>query len=348
MKVIDAHTHVLPQHADLAVEVMDICGIDRIITLEWHDGFAETLKKHLEVFNSYGNRFVVFGNVDWSRINEKDFGETAARQIEEDAAAGMHGLKIYKALGLEYRRASGEFWRISDPELDPIWAKAGELGIPLLIHCADPIAFWQPVNENNFWNGVLYGKYAWWSYYGKDYPSRESLLADRNDIIACHPKTTFICSHMGSNADCLDSAARDLDDFSNLYYDFSARIPILGMSEKSAANTREFIIKYQERILFGTDIIYDDTNVPTGIQAQCLYQPGEIPPVEGDPKKKYVETTVEFFRSHIDFLTTDKLQTKPPFQRKRNGFTITGIKLPPEECEKILYENVSKLVPGLR
>jgi predicted TIM-barrel fold metal-dependent hydrolase len=334
---------VAPQYAELAVKVMDRCGIDCVVTLEMHDGFGEHLKKHLEVFGAYPGRFIVFGNVDWSRIDEEGFGQVAAEQMERDVAAGMRGLKVYKALGLEYRHRNGDWVRIDDPAYDPIWAKVGELGIPVLIHSADPIAFWQPISDNNFWNGVLYGEYEWWSYYRKDYPSREALLAERNEVIARHPHTTFICPHVGSKADCLDSAADDLDAFPNLYYDLSARIPILGLSKRRAAHSREFLIRYQDRILFGTDIIYDDTNVPTGIQAQCLYQPGEIPLKDADPRQKYVETTAEFFLSHLDFLTTGKVQADPPFKRSRKGFSITGLDLPSEVCVKILHQNALRL-----
>ncbi len=259
----------------------------------------------------------------------------------------MRGLKVFKALGLEYRRGTGEFWHIDDPALDPIWAKAGELGIPVLIHTADPADFWQPVDGDHFWNGVLYGEYAWWSYYGKDCPSHEELIADRNRMIASHPNTIFICPHMGSNSDHLLSAAKDLDTLPNMYYDLSARIPTLGLSKERAKRSREFLIKYQDRVLFGTDSIYDNINVPTGIQAQCLHQPGVYPLGEVDPVSKYIETTVEFFESHIDFLTTNEVQSNPPFKRNRKGFSITGLKLPTEVCENILYENVSRLIPQI-
>ncbi len=339
MSIIDAHTHVRPQYAHLAVEVMDRCGIERSVTLEWHDGFGDTLKRHLEVFGRYPGRFDVFGNVDWRRINERGFGEAAARGMADDVAAGMRGLKVYKALGLDYRHANGELWRVNDPALDPIWAQAGELGIPVLIHTADPFPFWEPVNERNLWNGVLYGEYAWWSYYRKGLPSPEELLGERNEVIARHPRTTFICPHMGSKSDSLDSAADDLDALPNLYYDLSARLPILGLSPRRAAHSRELFLAYPDRILLGTDIIYDDANVPTGQQAQSLYQPGEIPLAGADPERRYVETTVEFFRSHVGFLATGNVQTRPPFKRNRQGFSMQGLDLPPEVCEKVMWCN---------
>jgi len=344
MTIIDAHTHVFPQYADLAVEVMDRCGIERVVTLEWHDGFGDSLREHMKVFARHEGRFVVFGNVDFERINEPGFAGAAAEQMAVGVDAGMRGVKVYKALGLEYRDDQGHLWRINDERLDPIWAKAGELRIPVLIHSADPPAFWELVNEGNFWNGVLYGEYAWWSYYRKGFPSRDELLAERNEVIRRHPNTTFICPHVGSKAPSLDEAADDLDEMPNLYYDISARIPIMGLSKRRAAHSREFLVQYQDRVLFGTDVIYDDTNVPTGMQAQCLYQPGEIPVGDADFRERYVETTATFIQSHLDFLTTEEVQTDPPFKRTTRGYSIYGLGLPKDVCEKILSGNAQRLI----
>ena len=208
MNIIDVHTHIDSQYVDLAVRWMDRCAIDSVVTLGWQDAFGERLKKDLEVFAAYSGRFTVFSNVDWSRVNDKGFGEGAARQLEENVARGVRGLKVFKSLGLEYRHANGEFWRVDDPAFDPIWAKAGELGIPVLIHTADPSAFWRPPTEHNFWSAVLYGEWEWWAYYRNDYPSHDELLGERNEVIARHPNTTFICPHVGSRADCLDSRER--------------------------------------------------------------------------------------------------------------------------------------------
>jgi predicted TIM-barrel fold metal-dependent hydrolase len=338
VKIIDAHTHVLP------FEVMDRCGIECVVTAEWHDGFGETLREHLRIFGRYRDRFIVFGNVDFRRLGESDFAEAAARQMEEDVGAGMRGLKIYKALGLEYRDEEGNLWRVNDERLDPIWAKAGELGIPVLLHTADPPMFWQPVDEHNFWGGVLHGEYAWWSYYRKGYPSRDELLAERNEVIRRHPGTTFICPHVGGNAHCLDIAADDLDALPNLYYDLSARIPIMGLPGRHRERSREFLAEHQDRILFGTDAIYDETSVPTGVQAQCLYQPGEATIGEVPPGRKYIDTTVDFVQSHIVFLTTDLTQTDPPFKRTTEPYSITGLALPPDVCEKILHGNARRLL----
>jgi uncharacterized protein len=342
--IIDAHTHVLPEYAGLAVEVMDRCGVDWSVVLAWHDGFDDGLEAYVTAFGPYPGRFILFGNVDWTRINEPDFGDYAAEQISRGFDRGMRGLKIYKALGLEYRQLNGDLWPVNSPVFDPLWRQAGELGMPVVLHTADPSAFWQPLNEHNFWNDVLYGEYAWWSYYRKGYPSREELLAERNEVIYRHPETTFICPHLGSNADCLDNAADDLDAFPNLYYDLSARIPVMGCSQRRAAHSREFLTAYADRVLFGTDIIYDRTNVPYGMQAQSLHQPGEQPLTDVDPRQRYIETTADFVQSHLAFLMTDAVQSNPPFKRNRRGFQLTGLGLAEDVVDRISYANAARLL----
>ena len=342
--VIDFHTHVFPQYADLAVQVMDLTGIATAVVLAWHDGFGEGLDRHFAAFDRHPGRFIVFGNVDLRRVNEAGFGRTAARQLELGAARGMRGLKVYKNLGLELRKPDGTFWRPNDPELDPLWARAGELQLPVLIHSADPPAFWEPVNEANFWNGVLHGEYAWWSYHGKETPTPRELLADRLEVAARHPKTTFIFPHVGDKTEALESAAEDLERFPNIMYDLSARLPDLARTARRAALAREFVQTYADRILFGTDMIFDETNVPTGQQAQILYQPGEIPLNGADPEKRYVQTSVDFMRSNLEFLTSDAIQHSPPFRRSRTPWAMHGLGLSREAVEKIVFHNARKLL----
>jgi predicted TIM-barrel fold metal-dependent hydrolase len=344
VRIIDAHAHVAPRYAELAVRAMDRSGIERCVTHEWHDGFGPTLVEHLAVFARYPGRFTVFGNVDWSRINEPGFGALAADMVRRDAESGMRGIKVFKALGLGYRQPDGSLWRVNDERLDPVWAAAGEVGIPILLHVADPPEFWRPVNDANFWNGVLYGEYAWWAYYRAGFPSPDELLAERNEVIARHPSTLFICPHVGSNSHNLDQAADDLEALPNLVYDIAARIPELGIPGRRRDHARAFLIEHQDRVLFGTDVIYDTTNVPTGIQAQSLYQPGEILLDGADPEERYVETTVAFVDSHLQFLATDADQVNPPFRRSRPGYAIRGLGLPEAVVEKILWRNAERVI----
>ena len=88
-------------------------------------------------------------NLDYSEWDRPDFGERAARQIEEGKRLGAAGFKESKRLGLYLKDKSGKLIAIDDPKLDPVWKKCGELGMPVSIHVADPKAFWLPYDENN-------------------------------------------------------------------------------------------------------------------------------------------------------------------------------------------------------
>lgn len=343
-KRIDAHAHVLPQHAGMAVQVMDKAGIDSTITLEWHEGFGKKLKEHLRIFNRFKGRFKVFGNIDMSKINEPNFSKQAVEEMERDVEAGMTGLKVYKSLGLKLRDKDGRFIRVDDERFDPIWHKAGELGIPVLIHSADPCFFWQPINEENFWEGVLQGEYSHWSYYRKGFPSREELLSERNNVIKKHPKTIFIGAHIGSSADNLDYISQVLKKCSNFYVDISARIPILGLPGIRHKRSLEFFNKYCDRILFGTDLIYDDEHIITGIQAQTFLSKKDIDISGLTDIKAYIKTSIDFIRSHINFIEASEVQTDPPFKRIKGNYSIKGLGLSEEIQEKIYYRNIEKIL----
>jgi predicted TIM-barrel fold metal-dependent hydrolase len=163
-------------------------------------------------------------------------------------------------------------------------------------------------------------------------------------MVARHRGTTFIFPHCAEKPDSLDCAAEDLDAHPNVVYDFSARVPELARSARRAAHTREFFTAYADRIFFGTDVIFDDTNVPTGQQAQILYQPGEIPLDGADPRARYIETTAAFNRSNIEFITSSRIQTAPPFKRSIAPYEIHGLGLPEDIAAKILHQNAVRLL----
>jgi len=332
MPIIDAHAHVFAEFAHLAVQVMDRCGIERAVTLEWHDGFGETLSSHLEQFERFPGRFTVFGNGDWSRANAPGFGRMAAEQLARDVDRGMAGLKVYKALGLQYRREDGSLWRIDDRAFDPIWARAGALGIPVLIHCADPACFWLPEEDRIGYRGLLSGDTHWWSYYPKDTPSHASLLADRDAMIARHPETVFICPHLGSDVFDLGRASIALDALPNMVYDLSACEPFLGISPERAQATRDFVVRHQDRILFGTDIIYSLASGPKADQ-----RPGTA---------QLIGEWSSECRSDLTFLQTAGVRMNRVSARTGEPYAVYGLGLPAGVLHKVLYGNVARMCPA--
>lgn len=324
---IDVHTHFgfrlrgSTDQLDQYVQVMDANRIALSISLDAKLGDA--IDEHLSFLNKkYEDRFAVFAYLDfqgagqpgdwttWS-CNQPDFPRRCAEELRRATKQGIVGLKFFKQFGLEYRNPDGSLIKIDDPRFDPIWEVCGELGLPVLIHTADPAAFFLPIDATNERYEELL-RHPEWSFYGKDFPARELLLDALNRVIAKFPQTTFIGAHVANNAEDLSAVGRWLDQYPNFYLDTASRIGELGRQPNS---TRAFFLKYSDRILFGTD-------GPWPAQRLSYYW-------------RFFETADDYFPySEKDF---------PP-----QGFwRISGLNLPDEVLRKIYFENICRLVPRL-
>ncbi|MCP4193927.1 MAG: amidohydrolase family protein [Planctomycetaceae bacterium] len=326
--VVDVHTHFRhrlkgsQQRLDDFVRVMDRNGIAICASLDGR--LPEILLEHQqELKEKYQDRFVVFANIDWRGDGKEedpsswdcqrpDFVRRTVKSLETAAQQGASGLKIFKRFGLNYQNADGSLIRIDDPRWDPIWKACGRLGLPVIIHTADPAAFFRPIDETNErWEEL--SRHPDWSFYGDAFPRREELLAARNRVIARHPQTLFIGAHVANNPEDLQTVSTWLEQYPNLYVEFASRIGELGRQPYTA---RKFFLKHSDRILFGTDGPWPETRLR-------LYW-------------RFLETFDEYFPySEKEF---------PP-----QGFwRIYGIGLPDHVLRRVYYENASRIVPGVR
>ena len=237
--------HVSPQHL---LAMMDRNNIKTIVILTgmWGEKLQAVLN---EMVAPYPGRFLVFTQIDWSKIDDPDFSQKMVTQLDDAVHRGARGLKVLKDLGLGVRDKSGKLIAVDDPRLDPIWEACGRLGIPVAIHTSDPEAFFTPTNGSNERYEELIG-HPDWSFYGNGYPSKEALLAARDRVFARHPHTTFIALHVANWPENLDYVGRMLDQHPNVYVEFGAREAELGRQPRRA---RQFFLDYADRIMFGTD-----------------------------------------------------------------------------------------------
>ncbi|MEA2062146.1 MAG: amidohydrolase family protein [Gemmatimonadota bacterium] len=299
---------------------MDKAGVWKCVSL---DGFHKSeffkaygmskdedhfYKKHLRISRSVSKeRFLVFYVPYYSGIDEPDFGTREVKRLEEAVKMGVRGLKIHKILGLFLRDKSGRFVPVDDPRFDPLWAKCGELGIPVMIHVSDPKAFFTPVDKYNERYDEL-GAHPDWAFDGEEFFSKEELLAQRNRVFAKHPETVFIGAHVGTLPEELHQVGMWLDTYPNFYIDISARIAELGRQPYTA---RKFMIRYQDRILFGTD----------------------SPP------------NAELYRTYFRFLETDDEYFDYSAGLSNQGrWRIYGLHLPDQVLEKIYNKNALRII----
>jgi predicted TIM-barrel fold metal-dependent hydrolase len=253
--VIDVHNHVndamgIDEHMppQQVVKIMDDTNVKTIVILTgmWGDKLQHVID---EMVKPYPGRFIVFEQIDFSKIDDPNFSQEMVAQLDDSVRRGARGLKQLKDLGLTDRDKSGKLIAIDDPRLDPIWEEAGRLGIPVSIHTSDPEAFIHPVDNTNERYEEL-TEHPDWSFYGPQFPTKEELLAQRDRMFAKHPNTTFVALHMANWPENLDYVSRLLDRLPNVMVEFGAREAELGRQPQRA---REFFIKYQDRIMFGTD-----------------------------------------------------------------------------------------------
>lgn len=307
---IDVHSHhrrMATQDNALVARQMDSLNMKVLVNLS--GGSGESLKQMVEAAESQApGRFIVFANLNFDGIDEPDWTERAVAQLEQDYKNGARGLKIFKNLGLEVRDSKGNRVPTDDPRLDPIWAKCGELGIPVLIHTGEPAVFWAPIDEyNERWLEMKQfpGRHRGDS---TKYPSWEVVMNEQWNVFRKHPETTFINAHFGWMANDLERLGKHLDEFPNVYTETAAIIAELGRQPRFA---RQFFIKYQDRLLFGKD----------------TYRPKEY-----HTYFRVLESDDEYF----------------DYFRKRHAFwKMYGLNLPDEVLKKVYYKNALKIIPGI-
>jgi predicted TIM-barrel fold metal-dependent hydrolase len=317
---IDVHFHLESLPASMSPErliaAMDAAGIAQIVNLgggqSTFDDFARNYK------DPYPDRIVLFVKPDPNALMRPGGVAEEVAWLKKAAARGARGVKENKSFGLGQLDADGKRVAIDDPRLDPYWDLAGRLGWPVLVHTGEPKSFWMPIDAHNERFQELLENPSW-SLYGTSSPSFEELMAQRERLLARHPGTNFIGAHFGMNPDDLAYTAKLLDTYPNYYVDMSSVVSELGRHPYS---TRRFFIKYQDRILFGTD-------------GGFMLEPNSDWPAE------------KMFRSYIEFLETGNEYIEYPLQSitKQGTWRVYGLDLPKDVLQKVYVLNAQRLIP---
>lgn len=246
---IDIHCHwTIEQEPKQMLAAMNDLGVSHAVNLS--GGFGAKLDAMVTKFHKVdAERFIIFANLNFADIDSPGWTQREVDALHHAKGIGAKGLKIFKSLGTDVRDSAGKLVPIDDSRLDPIWDACCELGFPVLIHSADPIAFFQKADQHNE-RWMQLKRNPDWGYYGTDVPSFDELMAARNRAIARHSKTTFIVAHMAEGANDYVKLSKWLDELPNMNIDLSARENEIG---RQPFASRRFFIKYADRILFGTD-----------------------------------------------------------------------------------------------
>ena len=317
-RAIDAHNHLGENFGGgwdqkslpVLLDRLDEAGITCYVDLDGGWG-EEILCAHLDYFKQHAPaRFQIFGGVDWSQWSERgdEFPEWAAARLRAQKERGAQGLKIWKGLGLQVRDPGGQLVDVDDQCLIPIWQTAGELGLPVIIHVADPVAFFDPIDETNErWEEL--GEHPDWAFTSPPYPPFLHIMESLANLVKRHPDTIFIGAHVGCYAENLGWVGALLDRCSNFYVDISARIGELGRQPYTA---RRFFLQYADRILFGSDM------GPEPEAYRVIY--------------RFLETEDEYFNYN------------PSPIPQQGRWYVHGLHLPDDVLEKVYFRNAERIL----
>ncbi|MFZ0665202.1 MAG: amidohydrolase family protein [Acidimicrobiales bacterium] len=316
--VVDIHTHLgrwlTPDGSWMAPDLgalfdtFDALNVRSVVNLDgrWGDELEANLDRY---DRAHPDRFATFCQLDFAVLDGAGNPDDLVRSLESSHRAGARGLKVWKNLGM-IAKVGDRILMPDDPLLDPIWQAAGSLALPVLVHVADPVAFFQPMDRHNErLEELLAHPSISQAHHGVT--GRHRIIESFEAVVASHPDTTFIGAHVGCNAENLPWVTRMLDTYPNFWIDTSARSD-LGRQPRQAA---KLIERHSDRVLFGADVF------PIDPEAYKLYF-------------RLLETEDEYFRY------------APPGKHvaEQGRWTVSGLGLPGDVLEKLYSHNARRLL----
>lgn len=322
---IDAHVHYGGDHtdciallADLNVRLLNVCVASTDLGRRWRkeaEGYGQLARAYPLTY-SWCTAF------DVPHFGDPHYMDRVLAQLELDFLSGAVACKIWKNIGMEVRKPAGGFLMVDDPFLDPLYEYLTKVDMPLLMHTGDPLGGWQPLDDGNPHRGYFSTHREWYMYYKPDHPSHQEIIAARDRMLGRHPKLKVIGAHLGSLEHDVAEIAMRLDRYSNLAVDTSARLHSLARQDRDAV--RQFFVTYQDRVLFGTDIV--NRQAQSGVS-------------ESERQRSLTEIRDCYCRSFRYYETSREVQVR--------GRGVQGISLPSAVLEKLYRANAQRWYPGL-
>ncbi|MEM9188935.1 MAG: amidohydrolase family protein [Myxococcota bacterium] len=325
---IDVHTHLAPSSVEQTLRFMDAHGIS--VALNASGGTPQRgLHASAAIARQTGGRIRPYCNLSFRWAATEDFPRYVNDTLRDCKALGGVGIKISKALGLGVLLEDGSLLAVDDPRLDPLFAMAGELRLPILIHTGDPKAFFEAPTPDNERYAELQAHPSW-SFYGPrpdggEWPSWEDLFRQFEHRVARHPETTFVGAHFGNAPEDPERVGALLERCPNLVIETGARVPEIGRHD--ADEMRAFFERFQDRILFGTDL---------GVN------PGGLMLGSTGPEPATEEQVPFFFDAHWRYFETRGRGMNHPTPIQ-GDWTIDGIGLDAGVLRKLYRDNAIRV-----
>jgi predicted TIM-barrel fold metal-dependent hydrolase len=317
---IDTHVHAFktdPEITDLMtrlrLHILDICVADTHGIYAELDTETARAKAFVHASPGHARLCVTF---DPFGFRQKDFARKTIEQIRQEFAQGAVAVKIWKNIGMELQTPTGQYVMPDDPAFEPIYRAIAKDNKTLIAHVAEPSSCWQPPNPDSPDYDYYKENPQWYMYLHPDHPRKEVIIAARDHLLAANPTLRVVGAHLGSMETEVDEIAKRFDRYPNFAVDTAARMEYLMIQPRE--KVRNFLIKYQTRVLYGTDLEFltDESTA--------------------DALKDWQET---YARDWKFLATNETLEFR--------GRKVQGLQLPEPVLHRIFHDNAVQWIPGI-
>jgi predicted TIM-barrel fold metal-dependent hydrolase len=285
---------------------------------------GRSLEEQLEVSKKMQHQFprvfAFLGTFPVDDYGTPGFSDRIITRIKDNMKAGACGIKIWKNIGMVLKDSTGKYVMADDPAFKPVFEYLQEKNIPLMAHLGEPLNCWLPLEKMTLGNDHNYFKNhpEYHMYLHPEAPSYQDQINARDSLLQRYPRIRFTGAHLASLEWSVDELAKRLDRYPNLDVDMSARVGHLQYQSLSAyEKVRNFMIRYKDRIMYGTDGSVSGSN-------------NSYPKVSERMKKVWMD--------HWVFLATDSVLTVDDL----GGKPVKGLRLPAEVIDRIYNKNAEK------
>lgn len=325
MYTIDAHIHFVCDHpdclallAELDLKLLNVCVVHRS-----DEPWRLQAERYRQLAQAYPDRYAWCTSFDLPD-GTAEWAERVIAQLEQDFSVdgAAVGCKIWKNVGMEVVKADGSFLMADDPLFDPVYEYLARTGKPLLAHLGEPLACWQPLGPDNPHDDYYSQHPEWYMHSRPEFPSHGMIIAARDRVLQKHPTLRVIGAHLGSLEYDVGEIARRLDAYPNFAVDTSARTYDLSLQDSS--KVREFIMAYQDRILFGTDLVQRDLKWS----------------LDGETRQQILNQVRDTYRAVRAYYESSEMVIL-------RGREVQGLGLPQAILEKLYHKNALAWFPGV-
>lgn len=319
MRIIDAHIHCGDPHPALQalMEDFQLTYLNICVSQDDHGEWRSQAEQYRQRAQARPDRYAWCTSFDLPRYDDPNYIPSVLAGLEQDFADGAIACKIWKNIGMEVQEPDGRFALPDDPLFEPILRYLAEHKRTLLTHIAEPLECWLPLREGTPHYGYFSRNPQWHMYNRPDFPSHEALMDARDAVLARHPDLRMVGAHLGSLEYDTDAVAARLERYPNFAVDISARLADLAVQD--SAKVRQFFLDYQDRILFGTDIVMRH----------------DLARLDEAARTEIIENMRHNYQTHRAYLESDGPVTVRQYQ-------TTGLGLPPDVLEKIYVTNAQE------